>query len=79
MLHITNLINNDMISHARAIGAFVIWVAKGCKTNFEDELWGEDGTYMGSNDFRNIVVGYIVVCAFLGLLYLFLSHKYSGE
>lgn len=79
MLHIMNLINNDMISLARAIGAFIIWVAKGCRTKFKDELWGENGTYMGSNDFRNLVVGYLATGIFLGLVYLILSYKYSGE
>ncbi len=63
------------MGQVRILGGFVIWLLKGCKTNLDEEMWGENGTYM----FRNIVVGYIVVCAFLGLVYLFLSHKYSGE
>lgn len=61
------------------LGGFIIWLLKGCKTNLDEEVWGKNGTYMGSNYFRNLVVGYLATGIFLGLVYLILSYKYSGE
>lgn len=65
-----------MFDQVIMLGGFAIWLLKGCKTNLDEEIWGKNGTYMGSNDLRNLIVGYIVVGIFLGLLYLYLSHKY---
>lgn len=60
-----------MVSTAKIWGGFVAWVLKGCKTKLKDEIH--------QNDLRNYIIGYVVAGIIIGLLYLLLSYKYSGE
>jgi hypothetical protein len=54
---------------AEAIGAFVRWLLKGCKTSLRDEVGGNFiSTWGPSYDTENLIIGYSTTVIILGLI-----------
>jgi hypothetical protein len=53
---------------AEAIGAFLRWLLKGCKTSLRDEVGGNfESTWGPSYDMENLLIGYVVVAIVIAL------------
>ncbi len=53
---------------AKLIGGFIRWLLKGCKTSLRDEVEGNlDGTWGGSYDVENYIIGLVTVVIILGV------------
>ncbi|WP_321480956.1 hypothetical protein [uncultured Bacteroides sp.] len=57
------------IEFAKFIGGFIRWLLKGCKTSLRNEIEGNfDGTWAGSYDVENYIIGLVTVVIMLGVV-----------